>query len=817
MKRITYILLLLFACQVVVQAQQPDLSQMTKEDVLELSYDELLEMPFEDVLKLADLVGVSLEELYEMLLNKDVSSASKKAESSFEAPLSTTVLSHDEIVQSGARNIEEALRLIPGMIVREKTTGNFDIHIRGNDNIPPDNLFLYSENSMSLVMIDGRQVYNYVNGGTFWETLPIGIADIDRIEVVRGPASALYGANAATGVINIITLQPDQNKITINGSVSAGSLNTKLANISVGQAINPKIGYRVSANYEYMDRTTDKLYSFEKDSMYTVQDLFNERDPLFPWLSLTDPDDGDGSVKYPTPGTSRDKMGVNGMFFYDPNEDISTRLSFGTQNSQVLTSSYGDQASPLSTRSSNTSYLDFYTKLYGLTAQVNYNFGIQDAVEGDDGFKYDMKVLGATGEYDFYFKGLNIRPGIYYQNAQYDDSPYLTTIGDGFLNGNRELSSIAGGLRLDYNIANFRVIAGARAEKYSVNNELFIPFQFLATYNLNEKHLFRANYSSANRSPFLVDTYADYEWNRTDRRYPATMQFSGSEDLKLATIDMVELGYRVKPHKTVQIDIEAFYSKTKDFGYLSPDSIVGNFSVVDSTNHALYGRVPIPTQAIPEFVNMAYQNIEIESEQIGVTANIDWVVNKNLIVKFFGTYQQTILKNYYPLNTTKTIEGMMVDAGTILATNGSNAIPVNYDPDLNPMGLTTTNFFNGAGYESYPSMLAYSNTRPDTVISEQEHKATPSYFGGFSINYTPIEKLNIFASSYFYGKQEFTNQYGTYEIDAKTIINLKVSYKIYKQNTLFINARNLLNSSSPEFGFLDETSGVYLIGLDIIF
>ena len=117
------------------------------------------------------IAGVSLDELYEIVLNKEVKIASKSSEQIFESPLSTSVLTAEEIEASGAMNISEALRLIPGFIIREKTSGNFDVQIRGNDNIPPGNLMLFSENRSSLIMIDGRFVFNYVFGGTLWESL----------------------------------------------------------------------------------------------------------------------------------------------------------------------------------------------------------------------------------------------------------------------------------------------------------------------------------------------------------------------------------------------------------------------------------------------------------------------------------------------------------------------------------------------------------------------------------------------------------------------------------------------------------------------
>jgi outer membrane receptor protein involved in Fe transport len=102
--------------------------------------------------------------------------------------------------------------------------------------------------------------------------------------------------------------------------------------------------------------------------------------------------------------------------------------------------------------------------------------------------------------------------------------------------------------------------------------------------------------------------------------------------------------------------------------------------------------------------------------------------------------------------------------------------------------------------------------------------------------------MNVNANFYFYGKQTFLHnkmydigrykdeylppnnetynyeEYSSvYTIDPKIIVNLKVSYKVFKESSVFINARNLLNSSSREFAFLDEVNGMYLIGLDINF
>src|SRR5438105_13784916 len=125
------------------------------------------------------------------LLNVKIVSASKKSEFLFDAPLSVSVVTKEEIRKAGCTSIMEALRLVPGMIVREQSNGNYDIHLRGMDNVPPNSAFDITSNTTTLVMIDNRPIYSYFKGGTFWETFPIDINDVEKIEVVRGPAAAL--------------------------------------------------------------------------------------------------------------------------------------------------------------------------------------------------------------------------------------------------------------------------------------------------------------------------------------------------------------------------------------------------------------------------------------------------------------------------------------------------------------------------------------------------------------------------------------------------------------------------------------------------
>ena len=116
-----------------------------------------------------------------------------------EVPASVTVIDRDLIRASGAREIRELFRLVPGMSVG-RTDGNVpSVAYHGTQ----------ARNTRRMqVLIDGRTQQRPGLARVLWNDLPLSIEDIERIEITRGPNSAMYGANAMTGVINIITRHP---------------------------------------------------------------------------------------------------------------------------------------------------------------------------------------------------------------------------------------------------------------------------------------------------------------------------------------------------------------------------------------------------------------------------------------------------------------------------------------------------------------------------------------------------------------------------------------------------------------------------------
>ncbi|MEK6644147.1 MAG: TonB-dependent receptor [Planctomycetota bacterium] len=168
-----------------------------------------------------------------------VVTASRRIEQLNEVPFAISVVNHEDIRRSGARTIPDALRLVPGVDVAELTFGQAAVSPRGLHGLL---------SNQTLVLIDGRQIFDSLFGGTVWGSWPIQLEDIERIEVIRGPGGVTWGANAMNGVINIITKDPrDQKGVVItSGGGSRGWFKQHLsAAVEEGN-----LRLRVSGEYE---------------------------------------------------------------------------------------------------------------------------------------------------------------------------------------------------------------------------------------------------------------------------------------------------------------------------------------------------------------------------------------------------------------------------------------------------------------------------------------------------------------------------------------------------------------------------------------
>jgi len=151
----------------------------------------------QDTVEYEDFAELDLESL----LNQTITSATKYEQKLSESPVAATVITAEEIAASGARNIPELLRNVPGMGVIQTGSSSYDVSARGMTKVGANTF---------LVMVDGRKVYLDLHTVTLWDQLPVNMEDIKSIEVVLGPGSVMYGANAFAGIINIITFTPDE-------------------------------------------------------------------------------------------------------------------------------------------------------------------------------------------------------------------------------------------------------------------------------------------------------------------------------------------------------------------------------------------------------------------------------------------------------------------------------------------------------------------------------------------------------------------------------------------------------------------------------
>jgi iron complex outermembrane receptor protein len=142
-----------------------------------------------------DLAELSIEDL----MNIEITSAGRKEQRAADVAAAAFVITRDDIRHSGVTSVPDLLRLAPGVEVAQINSNKWAVSVRGFNGLRANKL---------LVLVDGRSVYNQIFSGVFWDSLDLMLDDIDRIEVIRGPGAAMWGANAVNGVINIVTSAP---------------------------------------------------------------------------------------------------------------------------------------------------------------------------------------------------------------------------------------------------------------------------------------------------------------------------------------------------------------------------------------------------------------------------------------------------------------------------------------------------------------------------------------------------------------------------------------------------------------------------------
>ncbi len=187
-----------------------------------------------------------------------VVTASHSEEALVNAPATVSVVTTSTIQRSPAANMGDLLRSVPGVNVTQVSARDINITARGATSTLA---------TSQLALVDGRSIYLDFFGMVMWDLVPSNVNDIRQIEVIRGPASAVWGANAMTGVVNVITKTPRElaaqggSAMTVTfggfdrtvGTSKPGAGSIFSITGSHAQAVNDRVAFKVSAGYLSQD------------------------------------------------------------------------------------------------------------------------------------------------------------------------------------------------------------------------------------------------------------------------------------------------------------------------------------------------------------------------------------------------------------------------------------------------------------------------------------------------------------------------------------------------------------------------------------
>lgn len=185
--------------------------------------------------KQVDLADQSLTDL----MNISVTSVSKKEQKLSRTASAIFVITAEDIRRSGATNIPDLLRMVPGLNVAQINANTWAVTARG---------FNARFSNDLLVLLDGRSVYTPTFDGVYWDVLDLPLEDIDRIEVIRGPGASVWATNAINGVVNIITKKTSETQGGF-AEVAAGNVNQGFGTVQYGGSIGRRTSFRAFVKY----------------------------------------------------------------------------------------------------------------------------------------------------------------------------------------------------------------------------------------------------------------------------------------------------------------------------------------------------------------------------------------------------------------------------------------------------------------------------------------------------------------------------------------------------------------------------------------
>jgi len=417
-----------------------------------------------------DLFSLSLQELAQV----EVYTASQETETAAESAAIISVITSDQLRQWGVTSLHDVMSYVPGVVKGETYLGQMTQTFRG---VTPG-LF----NNKSLYLINGHPSYESLFGSSLLDYLPIDM--VERIEVVRSPASVLYGTNSMSGVINIITKQGEKNKDVV--SLRAGSNQHKYGsivqhseNLSIAASLQRDNGYKYGGTVDEDGTLVDLDYQYNLENVFI--DFYND----------------DWRINASVFNREKALFGVNPVVWqngiFETNVsylDINNKQKFGTGEFNTwLRYDNSDKDIHLGAFPASTS-----NPATILNTVERYSFELQYKNFISNNLKY---IVGAS------YEKQNSDPLVFISDA--DGSLVTTAFPD-----SHHTSTVAAYTQFKYEFnQNTIFIAGLRAEDNSDNGRSNVMPKLGVTYQVMPKTYLKFLYSEAFRTPMFIERYVN--------------------------------------------------------------------------------------------------------------------------------------------------------------------------------------------------------------------------------------------------------------------------------------------------------------------
>ncbi len=459
----------------------------------------------------ARLADLSLEQL----LNESVTSVSKKETKLGQSPAAISVITQEDIRRSGLTSLPELLRTVPGLSVARINASQWSVSARGFNGQYANKL---------LVLMDGRAVYTPAFGGVFWNAQDVVLEDLDRIEVIRGPGAALWGANAVNGVINIITKSA---KDTQGGLVTTtvGTEDQLTTAIRYGGQLGTNFFYRAYMKYFNRDGLVDSTRRTAPDD----------------WNSIR------GGVRLDWEPTTENNLTLQGDYY---------RTAAGVNIQQPTQTAPFTQSMNLVAHNSGGNLLGRWTRTFSETSQLTVQTYF-DHLKQDDGletlsqdtFDIDLQHRFALGERNDLLWGAGYRLA----SLQVTPSFFATLTPE-----SRRLQLFSAFLQDDLTLVPDRLHL-TLGSKFEHNDLTGIEIQPSARllWTPSKHQTVWAAVSRSVRTPSLAERDIRVNAAAFPGGLVSIFGNPGADEEKLIAY---ELGYRIEPVRRLSLEAAAFYN-----------------------------------------------------------------------------------------------------------------------------------------------------------------------------------------------------------------------------------------------------------------